>query len=237
MKKILLMFPLFLFLGISKLIAQTSLELGMDGFNIDINLPSFLNASENIERIYVAEITDKNPVPEIAQQFGSKITFGETYFNVFFGTVNAILTYKNDECVVFVYTSSPFKGSNNYGQIVQDSAKLFTFKNIPFARIKHDFKYGLPNNYPSELEADELYSMLTHHSYDRAKKMFNANVLVSYPLNFRGNIYKNKYTRGRAVVAGKDYRVFYLYFIMTDKSVLEFEKYLNDFERVFYFRD
>lgn len=65
---------LFLFFGFTNLLAQTALEKGMEEYGIDINLPSFLDASQNTERIYVAEISEENPVPEIAQQFGSKAT-------------------------------------------------------------------------------------------------------------------------------------------------------------------
>lgn len=234
MKKILLLLPLFLFWGATNLEAQTALEKGMQRLDIAINLPSFLNASQNSEHIYAAEISEKNPVPEIAQQFGSKASFGDGYINVLLGTVNSILTYKDEDCIVFVYVP-PGKGGSNYGRIIQDSTKLFTFKNISFERIKHNFKYGKPNNSPSELEADELYSMLTHYPNDNAKKMFNANVLVSFPLNLRGNIYKDKYTRGRVVVAGKDRCEFYLYFMMTDRSALDFENFLNDFNKVFWF--
>ncbi len=227
---------ILLFWGATNLVAQTSLEKGMAKHGVDMNLPSFLNVSENTEKIYVTQINEKNPIPEIAQQSGSRTSSSDTFFKALFGRINSILTYKNGECVVIVYTF-PGMGSNNYGQVIRDSTKLFTFRNISFERIKYNFKYGLPNNYPSELEANELYSMLTHYPHDKAKKMFNANALVSFPLNLRGNTYKNKYTRGITVIAGKNRRQFYLYFMMTDKSVLNFEKYLNDFEKVFWFNN
>ena len=215
--------------------AQTALEKGLKTNGITINLPPFLNASQNTKRIYVAEINEQNPIPEIAQTYGSKASFGNAYFNVMFGTVNSILTYKNGECVVFVYLP-PAKVGSIYGRIIQDSTILFTLNNITFERIKHDFKYGKPYCAPSELDAKELYSMLTHYPHKKAQEMFNANIMVSYPLNLRGNIYKNKYTRGRAVVIGKDWYEVYLYFMMTDKSSLNFEKFLNDFDHLFWFK-
>ena len=236
MRNTLLLLPLILFWGATNLVAQTALEEGIDRLGIAIDLPSFMNPSQNSERIYVAEINEKNPIPEIAQTYGSKASFGDTYFNVLLGMVNSILTYKNGECVVFVYTP-PGRGGNSFGKAIQDSTKIHTLNNISFERIKSNFKFGKPNRSPSELDTDELYSMLTHYPCAKAKQMFNANAMVSYPLNLRGNIYKNKYTRGRAVVAGKDYRQFYLYFMMTDESVLDFEKFLNDFEKVFWFKD
>jgi hypothetical protein len=235
MRKLLLLFLLLIWVA-TNIIAQTALEIGMAENGIEVNLPSLVDVTQNAELFYVTPVCEKSPVPEIAQQFGAKASFGDTFFKVFFGTINSILTYKNGECIVFVYTFPGHEGSA-YGRIIQDSTKLFTFRNITFERIKHDFKYGLPNNSPSELDADELYSMLTHYTYKKAKKMFNANAMISYPLNLRGNIYKEKYTPGRAVVAGKEHRQFYLYFMMTDESVLNFDKYLHDFKKAFWFKE
>ncbi len=214
----------------------SALKKGTEQLGISVNLPTFLEASKNSNLIYPAEITEKNPLPTIAQQFGGEPASGNTYFNVLFGKVNSILTYKEKDCEVIVYMP-PGRGGNSYGKIIQDSTKLHTLNNISFGRIKSNFKYGINRIDASELEADELYSMLTHYPYDRAKKMFNANAMLSFPLNLRGNIYDGKYTRGRAVVVGKDRHEIYLYFMMTDKSSLDFENFLNDFDKVFWFNE
>ena len=235
MKKQRLTFTIMSILISMNLIAQTVLERGMQENKIGVKLPSFLIATNNAERIYVTEINEKNPIPGINQQYGNEPSYGDTFFNVFFGTINSILTYKNGECVVFVHTG-PRSGVDNYKKIAMDSVKLLTFKNISFERTKHDFKFGIPYSAPSEYEADELYSMLTLYPQEKAKKMFNANAMISYPLNLRGNVYKGKYTRGRAVVVGKDFWQFYLYFMMTDENVMHFEKFLDNFEKVFWFK-
>lgn len=89
----------------------------------------------------------------------------------------------------------------------------------------------------SEAEANELYPLLKVYSRELAKTMFNANVMVSYPVNLRGNVYKNKYTRCRALVVGKERLEFVIIFMMTDESMENFDEYLKDIEEVFWFNE
>jgi hypothetical protein len=221
-------------LGISNLCAQSFLEESAAIFSISVKIPSQYKASKNKDYIYPVEITKANPIPELAQQFRQKPVKGDVFFNVFFGMVNSILEHSNDECIVIVYIP-PVTGGSCYGKIATDSAMLRVFKHIPFERIKTEFSYESPLNAPSELAAMELYSMLTHYPSAKAEEMFNAGTMVSYPLNFRKNIFQKKFTRGRAVVIGKDRRHLFLYFMLTDKSVLDFDKYLEEFNRAFVF--
>lgn len=235
MKKNILLLTTILFWGVTLLVAQTQLELSTERLGIQFNQPSFLEASQNAKMIYVEEITQENPLPSMDQTYGSKPSVGAQYLNSMLGMVSSILTFKNGECVVFVYVP-PGKGGSTYGRVINDSTLLCTLNNISFGRIKSNFKYGIQNKDATELEALELNSMLTHYSHEDAQNIFNANVLVSYPLNLRGNIYKNKFSRGKAVVVGKDRHEIYLYFMMTDESVLNFPEFLKDFERVFWFK-
>ena len=220
----------------TNVIGQAHLEDSAEKLGVTVNLPSNVSASSNDHLIYPVEITEKDPLPTIAQQFGGKPAFGDTYFNVLFGKVNSVLTYKERDCEVIVYMP-PGKGGSTYGRIVKDSAMLHVLKNLSFGRIKRTFGYGKRNKDASEFEAIELYSMLTHHPNKKAKEMFNADVFLEYPLNFRGNTYKNKYTRGRGVVVAKNRREIYLYFMMTEKSVLNYDGFLSDFEKVFWFNE
>jgi hypothetical protein len=233
-KKISVIIYLIILLEIPNLCAQSFLEKSAALFNISVKIPSQYKASENKDIIYPVEITEANPIPELDQQFRQKPANGDTFFNVFFGMVNSILEHSNSECIVIVYIPS-VTGGSRYGKIATDSAMLRVFKHIPFERIKTDFSYESPLNAPSELAAMELYSMLTHYPSAKAEEMFNAGTMVSYPLNFRKNIFQKKFTRGRAVVIGKDRRHLFLYFMLTDKSVLDFDKYLEEFNRAFVF--
>lgn len=234
-KKLTIIISLLSVLGINTLSAQSFLNQSAALLGITVNIPQQYQSSENENHIYPAKITEENPVPELAQQYMQKPAKGDVFFNVFFGTVNSILKHHNNECVVLVYIP-PATGGNSYGKMATDSTMLRIFKQIDFRHIRKDFNYESPFHAPSELVAMELYSMLTNYPALKAEKMFNAGAMVSYPLNFKTNVYQEKFTRGRAVVIGKDWREVYLYFMLTDESVLDFDKYLEEFNRAFVFQ-
>ncbi len=215
-------------------LAQTQLEKDAKEIGVSVNLPSFYNASENHEWIFPAEATDEYPLPDLAQQYGTKPACGNTFFNAHFGLVSGVLEHSDHECIVLACLP-PGGGRNNFRSFPKDSMQLATFEHINFGRIKRDFRYGKAFENVSEIEAFELYSMLTHYPLAKAQEMFNAGAMVSYPLNFKGNIYKDGFTRGKALVIGKNGREVYLYFMMTDTSVLNFEKYLEEFDGAFLF--
>jgi hypothetical protein len=221
-------------LGFTTLSAQSFLDQSAARLGITVNIPSQYQVSKNESHIYPAGITADNPVPDIDQQYQQKTATGKAFFNSFFGTVTSVLTHNNNECVVLLFIP-PGRGGSNYGKITTDSITLNVFQHISFGRIKHDFSYESPYNDASEIAALELYSMLTHYPVLKAKEMFVAGAMVSYPLNFKTNVFLEKFTRGRAVVIGKDRREVYLYFMLTDKSVMEFEQYLSEFNSAFVF--
>lgn len=220
---------LFLFcLGISTIQGQTTLAKAVKRINVNMKLPSCFNISQNENIIDVTEVTVKDSL--------SKLAYENTVINTIFGGVDAILEHKDGEYLIFVYVS-PGKSGGKYGAVITDSTELFVLKNLAFGRIKRDFCYGKPNLDASEIEADELYSMLTIYPKEQTREMFNANVMVMYPLNLRGNIYKDKYTRSRALVIAKDRLDIYFYFMMTDKSVKNFDIYLMDLDKAFWFNE
>lgn len=216
------------FIGVSNAKGQTALENAMKRINVSINIPPAFSITQNKELIFVTQDTI---LPTIKQVYNFEPSYGSTAFKVIFGTIHSIFTHKDGVCLVFVFVS-PGKGGSDFG-----NAGLNALNNLSFGRIKHDFRYGKPMDSASESESVELNSMLTHYPKEQAQKMFNANVMVMYPLNLRGNVYKDKYTRSRAVVVNKDGLEFYLYFMMTDSSVNNFDHYLNDLSKAFWFND
>lgn len=227
---------LLLFIGFATVHAQSFLKESANRLGISVKIPSGYEVSDNETYFYPTKISDSNPIPSIAQAYRQESVEGDVFFNIFFGTATSVLKHKSNECVVIVYIP-PGRGGSNYGEIATDSTMLRTFKHIAFERIKSNFNYGSAFHAPSELEAMEIYSMLNHYPAEKARQMFNAGAMVGYPLNFKRNVFQEKFTRGRAIVVGKDRREFYLYFMMTDTSVLLFDKYLNDFDKAFNFYD
>lgn len=228
MKNILIMLLFLLYLGVLTIQGQTPLEKAVKRINVNMELPSCFNVSQNENFVDVTEVTVKDSLSKPANE--------NAVINTIFGGIDAILEHKDGEYLVFVYVS-PGRSGGKYGAIITDSTELFVLKNLSFGRIKRDFRYGKPNLDASELEADELYSMLTIYPKEQTREMFNANVMVMYPLNLRGNIYKDKYTRSRAVVIAKDRLDICFYFMMTDKSVKNFDTYLKDLGKAFWFND
>lgn len=221
--------------GVSSVQGQTALEKAVKRINVSVNMPSFFNASQNEEFIGVVEVTEKDPLPTLAQNYGFEPAYGNTAIGVIFGGVDAILEHKDGDYLVIVYVS-PGRGGGKYGDIITDSTVLYTLNNLSFSRIKK-IRYGKQMEDASEWEADELYSMLTHYPREQAQKKFNANVMVMYPVNLRGNIYRDKFTRSKAVVVAKDRLEIYLYFMMTDESAKNFDTYVKDLDKVFWFNE
>ncbi len=232
LKKIIVFTALLLIIGFTPVRAQSFLKESANRLGISVKIPPGYEVSENDNIFYPAEISDSNPIPSIAQTYKQEPVKGDAFFNVFFGMVTSVFKHKSNECVVIVFIP-PGRGGSNYGEIATDSSMLRTFKHIAFERIKTNFNYGSAFDGPSELDAMEIYSMLTHYPAEKARQMFNASAMVEYPLNFKRNVFQERFTRGRAVVVGKDRREFFLYFMMTDTSVLLFDKYLNDFDKAF----
>ena len=97
-----------------------------------------------------------------------------------------------------------------------------------YNRIKSDLNWAIINvlRYANQYEIDELKLMMTNYPQKQARKYFNADYMLMYPLNFRREKCRGKFSRGRCVVVGKDYRFVSFYFLMTDDSVKNFEQYL-----------
>ncbi|MDR1097570.1 MAG: hypothetical protein LBL57_05510 [Tannerella sp.] len=216
---------------------QTSLEKGMKRISVGINMPSCFHASQNEDHIYVTEITEKDSIPTLAQAYKVQPAYGPAAFKAFFGLVNAIIRHENEAYVIFV-CALPGRGDDPHGDIKTDDTKIYTLNEaLPFGRIKFDFNYGAKMRSVSEQEVYDLDLMLTHYPRERARELFNADAMVMYPVNLQGNVYEDKYTVCRAVVAEKSGLSFFLYFMLTKDSYKNFDSCLKDIAKVFWFDD
>ncbi|WP_319503542.1 hypothetical protein [uncultured Draconibacterium sp.] len=220
--------------GVQIISAQTAFEDAVKRVGILLNVPISFHSSENSELISPAAVTEGSPIPDIAQQYGLKPAHGNTFFNAYFGLVTAVLEHSDGECIVLA-SIPPGKGGGGFGYLAKDSLQEAAFEHLFFGRIKHDFRYGKPFSGASEVDVLELYSMLNMYPSEKAGDMFKAEAMAGYPLNFRGNVFKGNYTRGRGVAIGKDGLCIFLYFLMTDESVFNFETYLEEFDGAFVF--
>jgi hypothetical protein len=228
---------LLLFLSAVVVYGQTSLEKAMKRINVSINMPSYFNASQNKDHIYVTEITEEDSIPTIAQLYRFQPAYGSTAFKVFFGMINAIIRHENEEYIIFVY-ALPGKGDEPHGDIRTYDTKIYTLNEVlPFSRIKSDFNYGAKMRSATPPEVYDLDLMLMHYPKEQAGELFNADAMVMYPINLYGNVYEDKYTVCRAVVAEKDGLSFFLYFMLTNDNYKNFDSCLKDIAKVFWFND
>ncbi len=109
--------------------------------------------------------------------------------------------------------------------------------NMSYNRIKSNFKYGKLLSAASEQDIEDLKMMLHYYPREEARSLFNADYMLSYPYNMAGMVCKENLTRARGVVIGKDGMDIFLYFIMSDTGIKDFDQYLTDFKGTFWFKD
>lgn len=228
-----LLFYFILLIAPNILFAQTALEKASKRLSIDVNIPEDITASANERSISPCSITDDDPIPTIGQSYNVEFVQGNTAINAYFGLVTSILQFNDDDCVILV-SIPPGNGASRLVSET-DSTLEHVSQYIDFGTIKGGFRYGKPFQSVSLQEAEELNSMLTHYPDSLAQELFNAYVMVSYPINLAGNVYLDKYTRCWSVVAGKDGRQITLNFMMTDASISNFPNYLKRMKNVFWF--
>lgn len=206
----------------------TALEEAMKIMNVNFNLSQFYTASTNKSLIYPAEGAN----PTIPQLYENELSSGNTEINVIFDNVHSILTHKDGECKILIYAAESLV---RFGRIIQANNNYFKVLSSTFNRIKREFRYGDPKTSATREEIEELDMMVRHCPKEQALKLFNAEEMLMYPMNLRGNAFEDKYTRSRAVVVAKNGLSIFFYFMMTDESVKNFDQYLKDLSGSFMF--
>lgn len=148
--------------------------------------------------------------------------------------VEAVLRNHDGQCKILVFVG----GSNSvrYGKIIDNNKKIFgEISSLAYNRIKDNFKYGRRHVSASKQEIEDLKMMLTYYPQDSAKAIFNADQMLIYPVNFEGETCEGIYNCGRCVVVEKNGLDVFFYFIMTEKSIRNFDQYLSDLRGVFWF--
>lgn len=208
----------------------TALEKAMKTMNVNMNLSPLYSASNNQNMI--AFVAGEEYRYTTNQLYGYEYSTGNVALNAIFSGVHSILTHKDENCKIIIYAAGEM--TVKFGKIVADNAGLFNLGNSTFNRIKKDFQYGTIKSATRE-QIEELDMMVKHSPKEQAKEMFNADDMLMYPLNLRGNAFEDKYTRSRAVVVAKNGLSIFFYFLMTDESVKNFDKYLKDLSGSFMF--
>jgi len=141
------------------------------------------------------------------------------------GLLSAKFTHKDGECQVFVNTAGTYRPVPGHPT------------SYSFDRIRYDFGYGGVLGSANEYDREDLRMMLTCYPQDSAKTIFNADYMLSYPFDMRRMKHENKYTRARCIVAGKNGKDTFFYFVLTNEGVKNFNMYLSDFQQTLMFEN
>ena len=149
--------------------------------------------------------------------------------------INAELVNLDKQCKVYVYISGAYTLP---GKIIEKNPGLFgntKTDDMSYNRIKSDFRYGRHLSAATKQDIVDIKMMLHYYPQDSAKELFNAGYMMSYPFNMQGRECHDNFTRSRVIVIGKNGLDIFLYFVMTDKGIEDFDKYLNDFKGTFWY--
>lgn len=149
-------------------------------------------------------------------------------------SANASLTHKDNNCEV--YMKSSYKNLDGNPESIPDfmgGSKNMTIYN----RIKSDLDWQVIKmpRYANKCEIDELKMLVTNYPAKLAKKYFNADYMLMYPIDTKRQECRDKFTRGRCVVVGKDYRYVFMYFLLTDDNAKDLDKYLAQLKGMIWF--
>ena len=235
MIKLLYIFIVFFSCTFSCLSAQTALEKALKTMNVQMNIPSYFDISQNEKKIYITPKTKESPTPTMVQQYDFESSFGDTALKVYLHLGHSIIRHKTEDYLIFVDAIG--ERDVQFGVIKKNPVLFNSEQNNALKRIKFDFRYGKRMSSPSEGEIEELKLMLTYYPEKQAKEMFNADWMVMYPMNLRGEVLEGKFSRCRAVAVSKYGMDMFFYFIMTDESSKKFDTYLMDLNKVFWFNE
>jgi len=207
---------------------QTALEKAMNTMNVSMNIPSFWDISQNENSIDV--ISSSVVLDTTLQQTQA----GET-FKMLFGNVHAVIRHKNAEYVIFVYAGG--EGALKYANLINQYDQLFNVINLSFNRIKRDLRYGIRHKSATSEEIAVLDTMIIHYPKAKVEELFNADWMVSYPMDLREEAYENKYSQCKAVSIAKNGLGIFFYFMLTDETENKFENYLEDLKGAFWYNE
>ena len=150
------------------------------------------------------------------------------------GALLGRLSHRDGKCLIAMNTTpKPINGKKLKLPLRKELSKEYVF-----TRVANHFELGKPYRSIRSQALKDAEMLVTHYPDETAKDIFNGASMFIYPLNFRGETCQGQYTCGRGVVVfGKNNVPLELYFIMTDESVADFDKYLSELKGVFTFQN
>ncbi|MDR1415399.1 MAG: hypothetical protein LBI96_06270 [Odoribacteraceae bacterium] len=155
-----------------------------------------------------------------------------------FAVVDAEITSLDEQCVIYVYVSGA--NSVQHGKLIKDNPAAFGNTkpaDLAFNRIKSNFNYGRQLSAATEQDIEDLKMLVQNQPRDSAKALFNADYMLAYPFNMAGQACRDRFTRTRVIVMGRGGLDIFLYFVMTDEGIKNFDQYLAETRGMFWFNN
>lgn len=144
------------------------------------------------------------------------------------------LMHRDGKCILALDTSPKRMDGKKLTIPLREEAA----KDYVFSRIGNHFGFMKPGRSLRRQALKDVEMLVTYYPTETAKDIFNGVSMFVYPLNFQGETYRNQYTCGRGVVVFSKHNVpLELYFLMTDESIKNFDKYLSELKGVFTFQN
>ena len=145
----------------------------------------------------------------------------------------AKFAHKDGKCEIFVRAISE-ESIRYYGEIktTNKGPALWSYQHVS----GYDFNF---KGTEQDIEKLELQSDIHNYPQDSARMIFNADYMFRYHPDFymKGNVHGNDFTHTIAVVTGRKGLDIFAYFLLTDESVKDFNKYLSDFKNTLWFNN
>lgn len=149
-----------------------------------------------------------------------------------FGMRDGILSHEDGECMVAIRVA--FKPLDKK-KIEVPRGEERAYEEVLTNLISH-FEWGKKRRSPSKQDIKDMEMLVTRYPADSARTIFNGISMFIYPLSFKGEYCNDKYRYGRAVTTVSKYNVpLYLFFFLTDESIVDFDHYLSELKGVFWF--
>jgi hypothetical protein len=147
---------------------------------------------------------------------------------------SASIIHQDKDCEVYLKTS--YKSVDGEADLTPLATGGKMNMDI-YGDIKCDLKWQVKDKClnANSCEIDELKMLITDYPAKLAKKYFNADYMLMYPIDTKRQECRDKFTRGRCVVIGKDYRYIFMYFLLTDDNAKDLDKYLAQLKGMIWF--
>ena len=137
-------------------------------------------------------------------------------------------THKDGECILFIKC---------FGLKSWIEKSIDQIPQSDFDWIKQTLGIGFSLNKTTEQEMREIKKKINIWSPEKAKKTFNAQYVITYPIKNKKAVYMGKYVHKlelKMIKWGEDLTVS---FLVTKKGNKNIEKYIKDVEEAFWFED